>query len=605
MPTPIKQRSAIAYSTNEQRSKPLDAARLLNFLPEQPPLGSRAPGLTIGQNAPLKAVLYGTPGLKTFTTAGSGKVRAMRYALGFMWVLVDSSLYRVDSAGTATLCTGAVIDAAGDAMMSDNGIQVVVLANGSSYVVGTSVASFTFKITGGSFISGTNKINSIVINAVTITSAAVDWVESNEQTALNVAANINAMVSAPEYTAVANDNAVTISAVTTGTGPNGLAVTVTLAGDVSATPFNSPTATTGVLAGGSTNATTVVKITSGSYPTEGASSVDFLDGYIIWSRATTKQFFLSALYDATTINAADFASAESTPSTLRRVIVSNAEMWAIKDQGLEVWADVGSSPFPFQRIPGALDKRGTAAYLSAIDVDGTLIWLGDDLIIYRSQGYTPVRISEHGLEEIIRDASSHVGVSDAFAMTYTQSGHKFYIITFPMLGRTFAYDLTDPAWHERQSGTTLVPTAWGSNCLCRGFNNKSYVGTVAGLISELDLDTYTENGNYIRRVAVTPPLFNDGDRIVMPVIEVECELGVGLTTGQGSDPQIMLRWSDDGGATWSNQRSLSMGLIGVRKNRVRFRRLGIFRQRMFEISISDPVPTALYGIKFEGMGLAA
>src|SRR5262245_45679693 len=114
-------RSATAYSSNEQRSKPLDAARLVNLYAEQPPLGSRAPGLTIGQNAPLKAVLYGTPGQKTFTTAGSGKVRAKRYALGALWALVDSSLYKINSSGTATLCTGDVIDAAGDAMMSDNG----------------------------------------------------------------------------------------------------------------------------------------------------------------------------------------------------------------------------------------------------------------------------------------------------------------------------------------------------------------------------------------------------------------------------------------------------------------------------------------------------
>jgi hypothetical protein len=599
-------RQAIAFSSNEQRSLPLDAARLVNFFPEQPPLGSRAPSLQVGISSPLKAVLYGTPGQKAFATAGSGRVRAKRYALGYLWALVDSSLYRIDSAGAVTTCTGDTIDPSGDAMMSDNGVQVVVLAHGTSYVTGNAVATFSFRITGGTLSAGTNKISSITVDSVTITSAAVDWTTSNEQTAQNIAANVNAYASTPEYSATANGDTVTISAASgTGTTPNGYAVVVTIAGDVTTKPSTSATTSEGTMSGGLATPTTVAQITSDGYPAEGASSVDFLDGYFIWSRAGTKQFFLSALYDATTIDASDFASAESTPANLARLIVSNAEMWALKDQGLEVWVDTGASPFPFERIPGARDKRGIAAPLSAVDVDGSVFWLADDLIVYRSQGYTPTRISEHGLEEIIRKAAATVGVSDAFGMTYAQGGHKFYVLTFVALGRTFVYDATNPAWHERQTGTALTPAVWAANTLCQAFGNKIYVGTTAGKISELDLDTYADAGDPIRRVAVTPPLYNDGKRAIMPTIEVECELGVGLTSGQGSDPQVMLRWSDDGGATWSNQRSASMGVIGERKKRVLFRRLGAFRQRMFEISISDPVKTASYGLRIEGMGLAA
>jgi hypothetical protein len=592
-------RSAIAFSSNEQRSKPLDAARLVNLFPEMPPLGSRAPALTIGQNAPLKAVLYGTPCLKEFVTAGSGKIRAAREALGYLWVLSDGDLYRIDSAGSATLCTGDAIDPAGNAMMTDNGIQVVVLANGQSYVTGNSVATFAFRITGGSLTAGTNKITSITVDGVTITSGAVDWTSTNEQTAINVAANINAHTSSPDYTAEANGDSVIISAVTTGAGPNGFAVVVTPAGDVTVKPAS------GTMSGGSATPTTVTKITADAYPAEGCSSVDYLDGYIIWSRAGTKQFFLSALYQATTIDAADFASAESTPANLARVLVANAEMWAFKDRGLEVWVDTGASPFPFERIPGARDKRGIAAPLSAVDVDGSPFWLADDLIVYRAQGYTPTRISEHGLEEIIRKGAATVGVSDAFAMTYTQGGHKFYVLTFPALGRTFVYDATNPAWHERQSGTSLVPARWDVNCLCAAFDNKVFAGTKDGLVSELDLDSYSDQGEPVRRVAVTPPLYADGKRAIQPVIEIECELGVGLNEGQGFDPEVMLRWSDDGGSTWSNERKANLGRTGVRNRRVMFRRLGAFRQRMFEISISDPVKTAAYGLRFEGMALAA
>ncbi len=595
-------RQAIAFSTNEQRSRPLDGARLVNLYPEQPPLGSRAPSLKVGISTPLKVVLYGTPGLKDFTTAGSGKLRASRYALGYLWELSDGSLYRIDSAGTATLCVGDAIDPAGNAMMADNGVQLVVLANGTSYVTGSALANFSFTITGGSLSAGVNKVSSITVNAVAVTSAAVDWTTSNEQTAANIAANINAHASAPDYTAVANGATVTISAVATGTGPNGFAVIVTIAGDVTATPFTTATTTTGALSGGSATPTTITRITSSAYPTEGASSVDAMDGYIIWSRLGTRQFFLSALYDATTIYALDFASAESTPANLLRVLVHNRELWLFKEKGIEPWTNAGTSPFPFARINGATMELGCAAGLSCAKSDTAIYWLGSDYVIYTAAGYTPQRISTFGIEEKIRKAAADSGVSDAVGMTYSQGGHTFYILTLPMAGLTFVYD--GDAWHERQSGTSLIPAVWGVNCITAAFG-KIYAGTSAGKVSELDLDTYDENGDTIRRVMVTPPFYNEGLQAAHTFIEIECETGVGLNTGQGSAPEIMLRFSDDGGATWGNERRASLGATGVRKPRVRFTRLGTFRQRCYEISISDPVKIAAFGMKFDGMKLAA
>jgi hypothetical protein len=67
---------------------------------------------------------------------------------------------------------------------------------------------------------------------------------------------------------------------------------------------------------------------------------------------------------------------------------------------------------------------------------------------------------------------------------------------------------------------------------------------------------------------------------------------------QGADPEVMLRWSDDGGHTWSNYRTASIGKIGEYYRRVWFRRLGMtlqLRDRVYELSMTDPVKTALMG----------
>lgn len=591
-------RQSLGFSTNTARSKPLDGARLINLFPESPPLGSRAPGLqTSAVSGQLKSVLYGTPGLKTSLAipATAESCRAARAALGYLWALFGSYLYRIDSAGTVVACSGALISAEGSAMMSDNGIQLSVLANGQTFVVGAATAKFTFQVTGGSYTAGTNKISALTVNSVAIISGAVDWTGSNAGMARAIAANINAHTSSPDYTATVTDDKVTIAAATAGTGSNGLAVAITVAGDVTVS------AASGTLTGGAAVSTEVVQVTATGYPAEGADSIDYLDGYTIWNRSGTKQFFLSGLYDTTSIDALDFAPAESTPADLVRVLVDHRELWLFKENGIEVWANTGASPFPFARIPGAVLERGCAAKLTCAKADNSVFWLGDDLIVYRANGYQPTRISTHGMEDEIRAFST---VSDAYAFTYSQGGHTFYCITFPTGGRTYCYDAATNGWHDRQSGTDLAPMPWKVTCVAAAFG-KLYAGFTLGRLCEMDMDTYTEAGETIRRVVRTTPFYADGEEAIMHLAEVECELGVGLASGQGSNPQIMLRWSNDGGATWSNERSASMGARGVRGNRVLFRRLGSFRQRTLEFSISDPVKVALYGLRHETEPMAA
>jgi len=315
----------------------------------------------------------------------------------------------------------------------------------------------------------------------------------------------------------------------------------------------------------------------------------------------TGQWFISALYDSASIDALQFASAESKPDPLQRAIVVNRELWLFGSQSIEPWQNTGASPFPFERVTGAVMDRGTAAFLSPAELTGSVFWLGDDLAVYMATGYSPQRISNFAVEEFLRKAAADDGVSDAFGMTYTQAGHSFYVLTLPAAGYTFVYDITTQLWHERWSGTQLTHAKWNVTTLV-SWNSVIYAGYTDGQVGILDLDTFDELGNAIRSAAMTPPLYNDGKRAEVPVLELECELGVGLSAGQGSDPQIMVRWSDDGGATFSNQREAALGLMGDRIDRAIVRRMGLFRQREYEFSISDPVKRCFYGYRFEAVG---
>jgi hypothetical protein len=336
--------------------------------------------------------------------------------------------------------------------------------------------------------------------------------------------------------------------------------------------------------------TTVAKIASG-IPTEGFSSIDYIDGYAVGTRNDTSgQFYISALRDFSTFDPLDFATAESNPDGLLGVLVDHREMWLFGTDTIEPWTNTGASPFPFERVNGALLEKGCAAALSPAKLDNSIFWLGSDRIVYRADGYRPVRISDHATEEVLRVGT----VSDAYGMTYTQGGHQFYVLTLPSLGRTFAYDAAPPnKWHERQSGTALTPAVWDVQCIFTAFG-KTLVGLQAGRIGELDLDTYTDMGAPLRSVIASLPLYAETKRAIMDELQLGCELGVGIPSGQGNDPQVTMRFSDDGANTWSNERSASLGPIGVRNNRVMWERLGAFRQRTVEFAISDPVKRAFY-----------
>jgi hypothetical protein len=340
--------------------------------------------------------------------------------------------------------------------------------------------------------------------------------------------------------------------------------------------------------------TTVVGVTDAQYPADGASSVDFINGYGAFSKAATDgEWFLSSLYDFTAFDAADFATAESSPDGLLRLLANHDEVWLFGKKTTEVWGHTGSAGFPFDPIPGSLMDRGIAAPLSAILMDNAPFWLGDDRIVYRANGYTPVRVSTFAVEEILRSGT----VDDAEASTHAIGGHHFYVLKLPTLGRTLVLDAATQIWHERQSGTAVTPEVWDVNCIFTAFG-KTLVGLDDGAIRELDLDTFLDGATQIRRVITSFPAYN-GRQALLRSMELECERGVGLNTGQGSNPQWMLRFSRDGGMSYGNEKWSSFGAAGRRRARCMWEQLGRFQNGAVELACADPVKIAVYGGNYE------
>lgn len=345
--------------------------------------------------------------------------------------------------------------------------------------------------------------------------------------------------------------------------------------------------------------TTVTEITDPDFP--GASSVATIDGYHIFTEPATGRFFISSLLDAESYDALDFASAESAPDNLVRIIVDHREVWLFGQETTEVWTNSGSPDFPFKRMEGVFVEKGCAAKHSVAKIDNSVFWLADDRMVYRAAGYQPQRISTHAIEdEIVR----YGDVSDAEAWTYAASGHTYYILTFPSADRTFCYDVATGLWHERMSGVEEYGR-WRARCGVGAFDAILVGDDRSGNIYTLDDNAFSENGELIRRIMVTPQIFAEGRLAVMHRLEMICDVGRGLEVGQGSDPQISLRKSDDGGLTWGNERWRSLGKIGEHRKRVCWERLGKFRQRCLMFSNSDPIRSDIVMLTAEIEGLSA
>ena len=335
---------------------------------------------------------------------------------------------------------------------------------------------------------------------------------------------------------------------------------------------------------------------------EGAATVSYIDGYFVFNQPDTQILWVTEPLDGTVINPLAFAAAESTPDNVLAVVTNNREVWVFGSSTIEVFYDAATVPFPLAPIQGAYNEIGCAATFSIAKLDNGLFWLGADArgfgIVYRNKGYTATRISTHAVEYAIQ---GYANISDAIAYTYQQEGHAFYVLTFPTANATWVYDVATGSWHERGSFTLGNFGRHRSNCQMN-FNQKTIIGDYQnGNLYAFDLDVYADNGavqKWLRSWRALPPNTNNLKRTAQHSLQLTAETGTGISTGQGSDPQIMLRWSDDGGHTWSNEHWVSMGKIGEYGVRAIWRRLGMtvkIRDRVYEVSGTDPVKLSIIG----------
>jgi len=293
----------------------------------------------------------------------------------------------------------------------------------------------------------------------------------------------------------------------------------------------------------------------------------------------------------------DIAGKTGSADNIVTLAAIHGELWLIGELTSEIWANTGAADFTFGRIQGAFVDHGCAAPYSLAKQDVFLFWLTQDregnAVIVKSAGYGVQRISTHAIEQ---DIQTYAIIEDAIGYCHQNEGHAFYVLTFPSANKTWVYELSTGQWHERGSvDSNGVIIRHRANAFAFAYG-KGHVGDFQnGALYVYDQNFYLDGDQPIPRIRTFPHVVGNGNRIEFTVFTADIEVGQTGGIPAADPPMISLRWSNDRGATFGNPVMQPMGATGQYLVSPQWRRLGMARDRVFELSWSAPVKTSLNG----------
>ena len=332
------------------------------------------------------------------------------------------------------------------------------------------------------------------------------------------------------------------------------------------------------------------------YTDYAATTVSFIDGYFMFTIADSDRTYYTDLNDGATVSASNFFTTEGWPDNNKAVIIDQREIFSFGTDSLEVRYNSGDSDTTFQRFQGGFKEIGCAAAFSPQKFDNGIIWLtqndrGDAMVAVLGQGYTPQIVSS---SEVNYQLSTYTTISDAFGYTYQDEGHEFYVLTFPTEKKTWVLDASTMEWHQRAHTIGGVfPHRERYNCHVFAFG-KHLVGDYSnGKIYSLDR-TGTIESTRIPRERTSPDITDDEKRTRIMSFQLDMQEGTG-DPNSSTDTNIWLSYSKDGGHTWSNEISRSIGDAGEYNHRIIWRKLGWARHWIFKVRTWSPNAVVIKG----------
>lgn len=331
----------------------------------------------------------------------------------------------------------------------------------------------------------------------------------------------------------------------------------------------------------------------------GSNSVTALESYMFFNKPGSPFFYSTLSGQVTPFDATYIAEKAGYSDYVQGVVAVDKNLWVIGTVTTEVWYLSGGATFPVSAIPQGMSQWGCMAPGSIVRAGDYVLWLGQNQqgsrVVMMGNSYNAQRVTTHAIEQ---ELDGYTTVSDATAFAYQQQGHYFYVLNFPTADKTWVYDIPmvggvpQGEWHERVSiDSNGQEHRHKANCAIQAFGRIVVGDAESGTLYEYDLSSFTDNGQPVKRVRGFPHILQDGARVSYQSFVANMQCGAALAPGE--DLKVALRMSDDRGATFWGPRYASIGQPGQTLLMPIWRRLGMARDRVFELSWTADTMTAL------------
>lgn len=329
-------------------------------------------------------------------------------------------------------------------------------------------------------------------------------------------------------------------------------------------------------------------------------SITQQDSYLIFVIPETSRFQISASQDSRTYDALDTATKNGKGDGLVAAKSFNKYLFLFGNSTTEPWINSGDADFTFTTQPGVLIEYGCVAADSPIIAANTLYWLGRNSggapLVIRLEGLQPRIISTRPINAILHSLQFP---ETCYTWSYTEKGHEFILFSFPKDKRTLVFDASTELWHERNYYNGYSFSHHIGTCHIY-FAGKHLIGSKDnGSLLEFSSEIYTDCGDTIYRTGISDHIESDGRYLSMYNMQIMVNTGQALSTGQGSDPQLMMRLSRDYGNNWGIVNFLPVGGIGDYNKMCLYTRAGASRQFTIELTATDPIPWDIVGMRAE------
>ncbi len=299
------------------------------------------------------------------------------------------------------------------------------------------------------------------------------------------------------------------------------------------------------------------------------------------------------------VNPADRATADAHPDDISRIIIYNGTVVFFGTEGIDPWWNSGSGNPPFDPIQAGFRPYGLAGKDAIAKTDEFVYFLDNQRVPRRIFGF---QVSNIGNPALANEWGKYVRVDDAIGLSYILDQKTYFQINFPTANRSWLYHEESNSWYQLSFGT--------DNQRHRGMSHQFVYGKNLiqdhsnGQLYELDFETFTDNDEVIQRKRATAYIHGGlygfpGKELWFDRVEFVVQTGVGIATGQGSDPQLMIRSSDDGGRTFTAEQWHSLGVGGDYTTKVQLDTQGNAFERIYELTYSEPTPFALIDAQAE------